>query len=471
MKLKHIYFIALSGILFLPACKKDFINLTPYDQIPFAQAITNENDMQAAVNGIYSNMRSSNLYGRTLPLVGDLMADNAYISVQNSNRYLPEYNFTEVNGNATDYSNTWISGYSAILRANQVINSSLTTTANVNQLKGEALTLRALIYFNLVNYYARPYTQDPNNAGIPIVLTYNPSAKPARAKVSEVYAQIEKDLNDAFGLMTNISKNSSYVTKYVARALLSRVELFKGNWDAAKTAALDVVTNGGYTLVPAANLVAYWKNPAPISTKVETIFEISADNVNNNGTNALAYFYDQSGYGDALASDDLYNQYSTTDARRNLFITGTRANQTVRIANKYPNTTNTSDKDDSKVIRYSEVILTLAEAYYRLGDEANATLYLNMLVKQRDPSFAGYSDSGPALLEDIILERRKELAFEGMRYLDLQRLNRDVVRVNINNNYNGITPLMIPFTNPKRIWPIPVEEQNSNPNVTQNPGY
>jgi len=94
-----------------------------------------------------------------------------------------------------------------------------------------------------------------------------------------------------------------------------------------------------------------------------------------------------------------------------------------------------------------------------------------MLVKQRDPSFAGYADTGTALLEDIILERRKELAFEGMRYLDLQRLNRDVVRVNINNNYTGVTPLVIPFTNPKRIWPIPIEEQSSNPNVTQNPGY
>ena len=286
-----------------------------------------------------------------------------------------------------------------------------------------------------------------------------------------MYTQIEKDLTDAFGLMTNTTKNSSYVTKYVAKALLSRVELFKGNWDAAKTAALDVVNNGGYTLVSAANLVAYWKNPAPISSKVETILEISADNVNNNGSNALAYIYDQSGYGDALASDDLYNQYSATDARRNLFITGTRANQTVRIVNKFPNTTNTSDKDDSKVIRYSEVILTLAEAYYHLGDEANATLYLNMLAKQRDPSFAGYTDTGATLLEDIILERRKELAFEGMRYLDLQRLNRDVVRVNINNNYTGITPLTIAFTNPKRIWPIPVEEQSSNPNVTQNPGY
>ena len=134
--------------------------------------------------------------------------------------------------------------------------------------------------------------------------------------------------------------------------------------------------------------------------------------MNNNGTNALAYFYDQAGYGDAISSDDLYNQYSATDARKGLFITGTRASQTVRIVNKYQNTSNAADKDDVKVIRYAEVLLTLAETYYHLGDEVNATLYLNMLSKQRDPSFAGYTSTSAQLLNDIILERRKELAFK-----------------------------------------------------------
>ena len=118
-----------------------------------------------------------------------------------------------------------------------------------------------------------------------------------------------------------------------------------------------------------------------------------------------------------------------------------------------------------------EVLLTLAEAYYRTSDEVNAKLYLNMVAKQRDPSFAGYTSTGAQLLEDIILERRKELAFEGMRYLDLQRLNRDVVRVNINNNYVGVTPTLIPTTNFRRIYPIPQTERDANLEIEQNPGY
>lgn len=471
MKLTRVLlYICASGSLFLTSCKKEFLDLLPYDQVDESKAITNESDMATALNGVYSQLRNSNLYGRTLPLAGDIMADNVFISTQNSNRYLGEYNYTMTKLSA-DPQNTWAAAYIAIARANNVINAPIPSTSTSNQLKGEALTLRAILYFNLVNFYARPYTDNPSSPGVPIVLTYDPLVKPARSTVAEVYAQIDKDLTDAFGLMTNTTKNSSYVTKYVARAMQARVALFKGDWAGAKTAALDVVTNGGYTLTTAANLPNYWKSATPVTNKVETIFEITSDATNNNGTNALAYMYDQSGYGDAIASDDLYNQYTATDARINLFITTTRAGQTVRVVNKYPNTNNTADKDDSKVIRYAEVLLTLAEANYRLNDETNALLYLNMVAKQRDPSFAGYTATGTQLLANIILERRKELAFEGLRYWDLQRLKADVVRVNTNNNYVGVTPVLIPYSDYRRIWPIPQAEIDVNTAVSQNPNY
>ena len=467
---KLLIVLPAAMMIFIISCKKDFLDLSPYDQVPTDQAITDEAGMQAAANGMYAQLRSVNLYGRSLPLYGDIMADNAFISTQNSNRYLAQLNYTYISSNA-DIQGTWGSAYNGILRANNIINSNVPSTANSNQLKGEALTVRALMYFNLINFFAKQYTVDPNAPGVPLVLTYNPMLKPSRNTVTEVYTQMDKDLTDAFGLMTSTTKNSSYVLKYVARAIQARVALFKGDWNAAKTLALDVVTNGGYTLTPSTNLINYWKNPAPVTNKVETIFEVTSDAVNNNGTNSLPYFYDQTGYGDALASDDLYNKYTATDVRQGWYVTGTRASQTVHIVNKYSNTNNAADKDDTKVIRYAEVILTLAEAYYRTNDETNARLYLNMVAKQRDPSFAGYISTGTQLLDDIILERRKELAFEGMRYLDLLRLNQDVVRVNINNNYVGITPLTLPVSNFRRIFPIPQNEIDANPNIGQNNGY
>jgi starch-binding outer membrane protein, SusD/RagB family len=470
MKL-YSFLLAVGLIWTISSCKKAFLDLEPYNQIPLNDIITNEGDMQAAVNGAYAQLRDIDLFGRTVPLLGDLLSDNAYISTVNSNRYIAEFTYSYVNthGNAQ---NTWNDGYNAILRANNVINSDLPGTAVTNQLKGEALTLRALTYFTLVNVFAKPYTVDANGEGIPIILKFDTKLKPSRAKVGEVYAQIEKDLNDAFGLMTNTSKNASFITKFVARALLAKVAMFKGDWNTAKAAALDVVTNGGYTLTPAANLVAYWKNPVPVTNKLETVFEISSDNINNNGTNSLAYFYEQAGYGDALCSDELYNKYAATDARRNLFLSGERpAGQTVRIVNKYSNTSSTTERDDTKILRYADVLLILAEAYAKTNDEANALTRLNQLAQQRDPSFAGYTSTGTALVEDILTERRKELAFEGHRYWDLTRLNRDVVRVNINNNYPSNAPLALAIGSAKRIWPIPQSEKDANTNITQNPGY
>jgi hypothetical protein len=87
MKLsKIISFSILSAGILLSSCKKEFLNLNPYDQVPTDQAITDEGGMQAAVNGIYSQLRNTNLYGRQLPFFGDILADNVFISTTNSNR-------------------------------------------------------------------------------------------------------------------------------------------------------------------------------------------------------------------------------------------------------------------------------------------------------------------------------------------------------------------------------------------------
>jgi hypothetical protein len=143
----------------------------------------------------------------------------------------------------------------------------------------------------------------------------------------------------------------------------------------------------------------------------------------------------------------------------------------VRVANKYPNSTQ-PDKDEVKVIRMSEVYLIAAEAAYQTNNPTLARSYLNDVANRRDPNFAGYTSSGLALLNDILLERRKELAFEGHRYWDLARYNLDVVRVDLADNYIG-SPLVIPAGYFRRILPIPQSELDANPNIRdqQNPGY
>src|SRR5688572_17127777 len=92
------------------SCKKEFLEREEYGAVPTSEAIKNVDDMEAALNGAYAGLRSPNLFGRMIPLFGDLMADNVYISDDNSNRYTAffQVNMTVNNGDARDL---WQSGY------------------------------------------------------------------------------------------------------------------------------------------------------------------------------------------------------------------------------------------------------------------------------------------------------------------------------------------------------------------------
>lgn len=460
--------VALS--VFSTSCRKEFLELEPYSDVSVDIAISNEADMGAALNGSYAALRSSNLFGRTIPLFADLIADNVYISAINSNRYLDffQVNYTVNNGNA---SAIWQAAYTTILRANNVINSELSNTGKVEQYRAEARAIRALMYFELVKHFAKPYQVDPSGLGVPIVLTYDPKLKPERNTIEQVYAQIEDDLTKAIANLPD-ENSSAFFTSYAAKALLARMYLYKHEWAKALTTSEDIIDNSGYILVPAQGVVDFWTRNTPRTDKVEVLFEVAFDAVQNAGLDALDYFYDQQGYGDALAADAFYVLFTATDVRRQLFLTSSPIRGDVKVVNKYPNSSS-ADPDEFKVLRLSEVYLTAAEAAHQSGDEALALDYLNELVSKRDPAFAGYNSSGQALLNDILLERRKELAFEGQRYWDLTRYNLAVNRVNMSANYPGNVPLTIAADNFRRILPIPQSELDANPNIRnqQNPGY
>lgn len=476
-----ISFLLLLGT---SACKKSFFDLKPYDALPVNSAISSDADLVVAVNGMYASLRNVNLYGRTLPVKGDLAADNVYLRTGNSGRYLSfrDYNQTTANGEAAG---VWNAAYVVIKNANQVINAGLADTPVVDELKGEAYAIRALMYFELVRNFAHPYTVAPNDPGVPIVTAYDQNALPPRSTVKEVYAQIVSDLQKAFSLITleqgesmmiastqaTRVMTSEYVSKYAAEGLLAKVYLTMGDWEHAKEAALDVVNNSGYSLVDEGSYEGYWADPGARIDKVETMFEVSADASSNLSSNQLSAFYQQPplGYGDLWVTNDLYDLYSATDVRRDVILTGNASGQTIYINNKYSNTANPADKDNIKVLRYADVVLILAEAYAHLNDDANARKYLNMVAEARDPSFNGYNSSGAALLTDIIKERRKELAFEGDRYWDLMRLNLPIT--NHLKNQNPYTPFPISVDEPHRIFPIPQTEIDVNPNIEQNPGY
>ena len=484
-------FLAVGAAVIMFGCSKSFLDSKPYTSVVLSQAINSEDDMNTAVNGLYASLRATDFYGRSFAIKGDLMADNAFLSNQNSGRYLSfnNYNFTKTDGYA---SSVWINSYSAIKNANFIINSGLdpAKSANVSQLLSEAYAIRGMIYFDLVRNYGLPYTVgDPNsNLGVPIVTTFDATIKPARATVAAVYAQVLADLTKATTLAkynqgqtmtfaaTNKTRsvNSSFMSSYAIKLLMARVYQNKGDWANAKLLASDVITNSGFTLVAASSVMSYWAGAAPLTSKTETMFEVTSDANNSVGDGTLANIYvpktNGGSYGDILATKAHYDSYAATDVRKGLITPSTRSGQpgTANYIIKYP--IDVINYDDVKILRFSEAYLILAEAEYNLGNTANALTALNTFAVKRDPAKV-YASSGAQLLADILSERAKEFAFEGYRFWDLMRLNYTFNKPQTQDANNAYTYTAVAPGNINRIFPIPNDEMLVNPNMVQNPGY
>ncbi len=466
LQFRNILLPGLIAVSLLGACKEDFLDEGPSTAIDASKALVSEYDVLSALRGTYSGLNSSTLYGQTLPVIGDLLGDNTFVSSSNSGyfTFFNGYSLTRTDG---DVAGIWNQAYSVIQRANRVINSNPEggTPATINQYKGEAYAIRGLMYFELVRHFGKPYTEDPSAPGVPIVTEFNIDSEPARNTVGEVYAQILSDLDKAYELMTQNAGTSRF-SKYAARAVAAKVNLTKGDADGNAKAleyAEEVINNSGYQLLPLENVVGFWAEPKPNTNKVETLFEVVATETDNNGVDELAYIYSQTGYGQNLATKGLYDLYSATDVRKELIQVGARprAESPAYIVTKFKNVG--GDRDDKKVIRISDVYLIAAEAAYKTNDEGKARTYLNDLVEQRDPSLT-YTSAGTQLFDDIILERRKELAFEGDRFHTLNRLKLDITG-------RGKTPLTVAYGSTKRVLPIPQTELDANKNMTPNPGY
>lgn len=451
----------------MSSCRKGFLQLDPPTSLTPGQALSTEADLLVALRGAYAGLRHVDLFGRSVPLIGDVMADNAFQHSINTNRYTAynAYTMTALDGNA---SGMWSAAYTVILRANNIINAQVPASANVDQYKGEAHAIRALAYFTLVRHFARPYTDNPNGPGVAIITAYDPDAKLPRNTVAEVYTLIHDDLNKAYTLMTKYT-NSSQFSKYAAKALQAKAYLAQGDKDNAKTAALDVINNGGFTPITTANHDSYWANSTVTTNKLETIFEVSADAVANLAFDALPYIYSQNGnYGDFVVADDLYASFTAGDVRLNLYPIVPRPKSppgpAIPTVNKYP--VINGDHSDAKVIRLSEMYLIAAEASLP-GNENDARTYVNFITSRRNAP--AITSTGAQLLEDILAERRRELAFEGERYHDLQRLMRPVVR---STNYPA-SARNIAYSYFRRILPIPQAELDANPAIRsqQNPQY
>jgi len=471
MKKIYIKAIAIMITVFSVSCSEEFLELTPYQSVADTEAIQNLDDYKSSITGVYNVLTSSNYYGRYFMLIPDVMADDVKQNAQaNRVRDYAEYIAQVDDAQARDIFTLLYSGINA---CNNIINADVTVPAGVkdqqDHMIGEAYALRGLMHFDLVRLYAQHYTFTPGGShlGVPIVLSFDPTALPNRNTVNEVYDQVIADMTKAISMMqsTPYPSASSKVTlsSTAVKAFLSRVYLYKEDWVNAEAMATDVIASGSYSLVANADYDNIWltKNSS------ESILELYADPSDNNGSDALGGMYLKTGYGDYLPSNDVVSLFPAGDARLSRFVVD--AALTAEFApfrmEKY---SSVIGDDNMKVMRIAEVYLIRAEARAEQGGAKETGAQADVtLVRQRGlPAAPPVTATGQALKDEIALERRVELCFEGHRLWDLTRKKQDVIRTQCTADICTIT-----YPNDRFVLPIPQAEIFVNSNIEQNPGY
>ena len=477
---KILFLIILVGISF--ACSKNFLVETPRLSQSNELTLSKYDGLNTATAGAYSQLCATGWYGAGLVITADMKGGNAKRGSAQSGRYTDEYLW---NNSPSSTSGLWTTAYSTIAQVNNVINvidKGFTQTgisqAQLDELKGECLFIRALAYFDLARMYCQPYVAGRGNLGVPVVLVTE-NAYPARNTVGEVYDRVVQDLLASIPLLSAVNPrkdDAGYATITSSNALLSKVYLYMGDWQNAATYATTVITTSGLTLFTVEDYTTwdnggYWGSGGP---GAEIIFQVdgSEGNTSHGYWEAISYLMDPDGYGDCAASNDVRNLYATGDVRLALFLQPAKYPGEYWSL-KYPGRLGKTPKREynTPVLRLAEMYLIRAESILNGAAVSGVTALgdLNAIRTKRGLDAATTVD-----LAEIYSERRRELCFEGNELFDLARTQRSLVRV----DFTGLSNKDIPFVaggsaDANFLWamPIPQAEIDANVNMVQNPGY
>lgn len=472
-----IHIIILIAIL-LVGCKKDFINLLPISTASVDALYKTDKDFQDAVISCYDLLQ--NQY-RTFWQY-DLPSDDVRHQWPSEDIRLRMDNFTYQNNEGL-FLTSWSNYYGIIFRANTILSNiegkDVSIVKNKERHIAEAKFLRAFAYFDLVRIFG----------DIPLVskvISDDEAHLLGREKVATIYEAI---ISDLLAAENNLPEKYSgvdvgRVTKGAAKALLGRVYLTNKDFANAET-KLKEVTTMGYALFPNYNdLFDYSKN----EHHSEYIFDIEYESnlqEGNDFTNsfcpsdaAVQSFYKvNGGTGNTnTPSDGMFLIWEAGDLRKQISVargftdvngkyvplTGAVGAKSFTVKYMTPVAIGGDGKANWKVIRYADVLLMCAEALNENGKTNEALTYLNQ-VRIR-AGLQGYSNLTQAVArENISLERRLELSFEGHRWFDLVRTGRSLEVL----EPIGMKPYMT-------LFPIPLDQIKimNNPTIfPQNPGW
>lgn len=486
----HITKVFLAGVLVVSAGCEKFLNVSPAFTQDAENYFNSPGDYELALIGAYDLLQGSFLTN----WIGEIASDNSIAGGESvfDTQGLHEIDEMRHNPVNNELRQVFQWNYTGIARVNFIMeNQNKIDFEGKNIILAEARFLRAYYYFELVRYFG----------DVPLIVDRRLGADEVtemdRTPASDVYDQIEADLNFAAANLDWGSAVKGRADKGAALALLGKAQLYQRKFDAAATTFDRVITEGNYALV--SDYGSLFLDATENNS--ETVFDVQYTGLEGGSYgcliclegNAAAGFngirqYNGPIYGDGnsynLPTADLYNAFDPADPRRDLTVLDIDAfiaaqpnpgNITYAIGggghtgyynNKYIKRLSELGLPDNdltsplnfKAIRYADVLLMAAEAHNENGNDGLALSYLNQ-VRAR-ASMPAISAGGNDLYEAILEERRFELSGEGHRFFDLVRTNQAAQKIDgfVSGKHN--------------LFPIPqIEIDLAGGNWPQNPNY
>lgn len=478
------YKITYLYCLFLLISCDDFLKIEPGVQISINEQLSSKTGLQLALNGLYTDVED--VLSSSFNIYADVQGGNITFSpvinnkeVSVSTRIENSYNFSDF-AQESDYNGFYISLYDIINQVNVMLSYEDTYTflssEDKNQLQAELLTIRALTHYKLSIVYAQNYnfTVDASHLGIvyntiPLLIGED---FPSRRTMNETYELLKTDLDTALSLFTNTQflqgASISLFNKTTTEALYARIALQMNDWERAFNYSNAIITTSNFQLMAKDNYVSEWEQEEdPVS---EIIMEFSAPrtsegDVSQSISQWFQYETDQN-YARYVASGDLLALYSADDIRLNMFLEQELPTKVsgVEITIPYYFTKKYQADAGTNFIRLSEMYLIRAEANARKNKPNEALTDLNTIRERANLSTLNTTTN---LLEEIFLERRRELAFERHLFFDIIRFKKDVLRD------KGCLGNVCNLNYPSNffILPIPQSSIELNENIQQNEGY
>ena len=515
--------LSLLAICALCRCSDDDLDVANPNEIDASVFFSSVSDMELALTGIYSAMKTYDLFGADLyPKVHfglPKTADQDWLGTDGWNQLYRN----EVTSDNALVQSFWRSFYRGVARSNDFINNVYLFLENnepnsadqsrINEMLGEASYLRAFFYFHLIRLWGEDIPARNREArGVPLILSL-PETRPemfvSRNTVGEVYEQITADLQLAENNLPD-SWNTANIARadaMAARAMLGKVSMFYEDYPAAIGYFEAIINSGQFSLVPFEDYQGLFNGENEFSD--ESLFEINHSTdlqedawQGGLGSNiALQISPKGTGWNNVYPHDNSIRRFGNDPRLRInalepgvdsvVFGDGSKVVLQVMVDDEGAlgwsfkkwvpvdysvYSTNRNFGANLIMDRLADVYLMYAEALNAQGSDASAAEYMNKVRRRaygHDPDtpvaevdYIGLS--GTQLRDSIREERFRELFAEGHRWYDLIRWG--IVEEEV-SKYPSVRSGPVVINQEDYYLPIPQRELDANPNIEQSAGY